>query len=185
MISMSLAGTEVILQRLNALKTKIRASILRKAIMACAAPIEAAAKAFCPSDTGTLKDAIDTRFTTKGGDGPGFFVRVIIGPKRGIRVPVRTVTRGRNKGMVMIAVPTRYAHLVEFGHKIVTHAAWEIDTTVGKSKPRMKKILIGAGTVIGFVGPKPFMRPAWDTAGGERALDTFVMVLESGILAAA
>jgi hypothetical protein len=57
-----------------------------------------------------------------------------------------------------MAIPTRYAHLIEFGHTIVRN-----------------------GVVVGHAAPIPFMRKGWDTQGGEIALNRFETELEAAI----
>jgi hypothetical protein len=98
---------------------------------------------------------VDIKLTSKGTKGE--MVRAWIGPRRNVRYPVRVVQSGTRKGQILLAIPTRYAHLVEFGHRVVN----------------------AAGETIGYVAPKPFMRVAWGIAGGQVALATFTKVLQA------
>ncbi len=167
-LTISLSGMDRISANLDRLATNIRGKVLRRALTDAAAPIETLAKALCPvsdqtgeSVPGVLRDSIATKFTARigGATSIGGFGMVIIGPRRNIKVPIRLVTRGKNKGKVKFAVPTKYAHLVEFGHVLK-------DST---------------GKIIGNVGPKPFMRGAWDGAGGDTALTTFMTSFKAGV----
>jgi HK97 gp10 family phage protein len=150
MINITIQGVDGINASLTKIPIDIRQKFLVKAVRRAANDIAADAKELCPTDLGTLKDSIDVRIKTqvKGTD-----VIAIVGPKRGVRVPVRFVSRGKNKGKLKVAVPTLYAHHIEFGHKQ------------------------GSGSV----GPQPFMRPAWDTFGGVFAIDTITDSLANDI----
>lgn len=156
MISIEVSGLEMIQENLDMMCVAVRDRILKKALSEAGKHIVDAAKANCPSDTGTLRESISMKVGS--GKDKGVAAYCIIGPKSGIKVPVRVVRKGKNKGAVMIAVPTYYAHFIEFGHRIFLH-----------------------GHDIGFVGPKPFMRPAWDEFGGEAALYTIVDTLQQEV----
>lgn len=57
------------------------------------------------------------------------------------------------------------AHMVEFGHRIVVHgSAVREPGARGKrlSQPKSKRGLTGLGQVVGRVGPRPFMHPAFE-----------------------
>lgn len=152
----ALTGSATLYANLDTMTVAIRDKLLKRAMGRATRAIEQAAKDACPQDTGTLKDSISTKTTSKGGRGS--YVRAFIGPERNIKVPV-TFHKGGLGLPPFISIPTRYAHLVEFGHDIVNHQ----------------------GQVVGRVGPRPFMRKAWDEAGGEKAVDVFEAVLGAGI----
>lgn len=158
MIEFKIEGIEGIQQNLDMMCVAVRDRILKEVLAKAAAPIVEAAKGNLAShtQTGTLAGSIT--FKVSSGRDKGVAAFCIIGPRTGIKVPVRVVTKGKNKGALMIAVPTYYAHLVEFGHKIVRD-----------------------GNEIGAVGPIGFMRAAWDEYGGEVALFTIVEALVEGI----
>lgn len=152
----ALTGSAVLYANLDDMTVAIRDKLLKRAMGRATRPIEQAAKDNCPADTGTLKDSISTKTTSKGGKGS--YIRAFIGPKRNIKVPV-TFHKGGLGLPPFISIPTRYAHLVEFGHDIVNRQ----------------------GQTVGHVGPRSFMRKAWDEAGGEKAVDIFEAVLGAGI----
>lgn len=87
-----------------------------------------------PKDTGALRQSIDFLVKTYAKNGS---VVAIVGPKRQYRL------NGRR--------PTKYAHLVEFGHVTV---APEKGKTIRKENARK----------ISFVAPRPFMRVAVQAA---------------------
>lgn len=155
--SMSMSGQIEVDAKFDKFPLLVRDRLLKKAMKATTTPIKEAAKAMLKRRTGALQDAVDERITTKGAKGET--VRGYIGVKRGIKVPVRLIKSGKHAGQLLVAIPTRYAHLVEFGHKIVDKH----------------------GTVIGIVAPIPFLRAGWGAAGGEVALATLASNLEEGI----
>jgi HK97 gp10 family phage protein len=155
-MELTLTGSKAVYANLDNFTVVLRDKLLKRAMGRVTRPIEQAAKAACPVDLGTLRDSISTKTTSKKGKGTN--LHAIIGPKRRVRVPIGIVRRGPNKGKIKMAIPTRYAHLVEFGHTIVRN-----------------------GSIIGHAAPIPFMRKAWDTAGGEIALNLFETELEAAI----
>jgi hypothetical protein len=92
--------------------------------------LTAAMRMYAPTDTGALRDSID--FTIRNYPAKNKAV-LIAGPKS-------RFSRGGRR-------PSKYAHLVEFGHIAVAPA---------KGTSRRKKTARG----ISFVPAKPFMRPA-------------------------
>jgi hypothetical protein len=152
----ALTGTKLLYDNLNDMTVAIRDKLLKRAMGRATRAIEKAAKDACPADTGTLKDSIATKTTSRGGR--GHYIKAFIGPKRNVKVPV-DYHKGGLGLPPFVSIPTRYAHLVEFGHNIVNRK----------------------GEVVGHVGPRSFMRKAWDEAGGEKAVDTFEAVLGAGI----
>lgn len=169
MIVTNISGIERISDNIDRLTTAVKGKLLRTALMGTAEPIRATAAALCPvgdstgmSAPGVLKNSIEIKFTTRVGGGTytGGFAMVIIGPRRGIKVPIRIISRGPRAGQVLFAIPTKYAALVEFGH--------ELKDRTGKN--------------IGHVGPRAYMRPAWDAAGGEVALTRFVAIMSDGVV---
>lgn len=157
---MTVEGVPQVWDNLNKLTAVIRDKLLRKAGSAAMTPVFESAKqivAADATDTGTLGASLAVKITSRGNKGSE--IHLYMGPKTKIRVPKRIVTRGKHKGLVMIAIPTRYAHLIEFGHDLKDQK----------------------GNVVGHIGPVGFMRRSWDTFGGDKALTTFVLVLQQGI----
>lgn len=156
MITMTLTGSDRVWSNLKGFHADVRDRILKMGVKAAGEPIQRAARDFAPGDTGTLKESIELKVTSKNTKGGS--ARCYVGINRSFKVPVRMVKRGKNKGRVMIAVPAHYAKLVEYGHRIVRN-----------------------GKVIGTVAPKPFLRPAWDEFGSDVALFTFAEVAQAQI----
>jgi HK97 gp10 family phage protein len=154
MIEFAISGLDGIDENLKMMCTAVRERILRDAVRKGATAMMTTAKVYCSAETGTLRDSISLKMVSPK---KGVAVQAIIGPKSGIKVPVRVVTKGKNAGKIMIAVPTYYAHFIEFGHKLVIH-----------------------GQELGFVSPRPFMRPAFDDEW-ENALDIIVLELVNGV----
>lgn len=157
-VHFELAGQTRVIENFNKVVTNVRDKMMKKATRAAAEPIRDAAKALVHRRTGALQDSIDIKITSSGSKGE--VVRAWIGPRRGIRVPARLVETGTHAGHIFVAIPTRYAHLIEFGHRIVVH-----------------------GHEVGFAAPIPFMRPAWAIAGGDVALENFTASLERDMAA--
>lgn len=132
---------------METLTVAIRDKLLKRAMKQVTGRIAAVARQRVPVDLGTLESAIDSKIFSKGGRGS--YVRGLVGIRSRIKRPIGFITRGRKRGQLRYAVPTRYAHFAEFG---TSHSK-----------------------------PQPFMRPAWDEAGGEPALYTFLDVLQDGI----
>lgn len=174
----SLTGVDNIINNGAKLVTAIRDRALKKAVKRTIDPIHRAALARVSVENGVLKSAIQQKISSKGHKGEAVFG--IVGIRRGIKVPVRIVTRGKHKGHLYVQIPTRYAHLVEFGHRIVTSAIWERDPN--SKHGRLREIQHSTrGTVVGFAKARPFMRPAWDQYGKEVALKTFLVQLDREI----
>jgi HK97 gp10 family phage protein len=150
---MSMSGYESINRNLELLTRGVRDKHLKRAMKAAVDPITSVAKARVRRKTGVMEMSIDSKISSKGSRGEN--VKAYIGPRTGIRVPI-----GKDKGLGTgkTDIPTRRAHLLEFGHNIVKN-----------------------GKVVGRVPPKPFMRPAWDVAGGTVALNRFSDALTAGL----
>ncbi len=179
MIEYNLVGVDRINNNIDLLTQAIRDKLLKRSMKKTLDPIQQAAIARVSVDTGTMRGAIQQKITSRGTKGETVFG--VVGIRRGIKVPIRIVSRGAHKGKLLMLVPSRYAHLIERGHKIVVSAIWEKDP---KSKfGRLRKIpLHRAGEIVGFVRGKPFMRPAWDVYGKETALKTFLVELDRGVV---
>lgn len=132
--------------RLNELSAKHAKKAIKKGIDAATKFVAADAKARVPRRTGLLKKSIGRRVQSYRG---GTVVSGLVGPRRGFA----TVLPSGKK-----VNPAKYAHLVEFGRKVVV----------------AKKALLLADRVEGVVfgkqvravAPRPFLRPAWDANKG-------------------
>lgn len=149
MIHFQLTGMERILANLDKLGKDGARKAMRKSLMTCADHIvEAAKMKALPAKSGVIRGTLRKSIDKKVIQGDKF-MRVIIGPRRGIKIRIGTHHKGKNKGKPIFKIPTRYAHLVEFG---TSHSA-----------------------------AKPFMRPAWMTDGGERALQRFLIQMANNL----
>lgn len=119
---------------LRELPAKMQNEILVPTINAASVPVANSMVLKAPTQTGALKASIAVKIQ-KYKDGG---VTAFIGPNR------RFVSRYGNR-------PSKYAHLVEFGHVAVSP---------DKGTTRRK----GSATAIRFVPPKPFIRPAYDVS---------------------
>lgn len=148
MISLKLVGMDDINDNFQLLSAAMRDKVLKKAIRAAATPIRDSARSHCAVDLGHIRDSIEMVITSKGDKGN--WVSAFIGPKTGIRQysPVHKTGLGLP---FHVDIPTRRAHLLEFGHRLVNRK----------------------GETIGNMPARPFMRPAWDSQGGETALNRF------------
>jgi hypothetical protein len=155
---LELTGAEQVWRNLDDLTAVIRDKILKRAMKLASDPILKRMKDLVPRDFDVLHDAIEVKITSAGGKGDR--IRCYVGIRRGVKIPTKTFKRGKRKGRVLIAIPTKYAHLVEFGFT--------------------KKLADGSEI---RVRPKPFVRPAWDEFGGEVALYTFAEVCEAMVSA--
>ncbi len=130
---------------LQSLADAVKRTMVRRAVRKASLPIRDLAKSRARRQSGTMADSIIV--TTKAQGHGDSIIHAYIGPQTKVRVPVRLVSRGKHKGKMRIAIPTLYAPKVEFGHAIVVK-----------------------GKVVGHVAPYPFMRPAWEAHGGDKAL---------------
>ena len=138
-------GVDDVIRRLQDVKPNLVARCLKPAIDKSGRMVARAMKASVSrKKTGLLKASIGIRTSPNWRKGK---VYAIIGPRRsfkstGQKGGVTTVSKWRmgrikRRGLEAFAAPSRYAHLIEFGHK------------KGKGK--------------GAAKPMPFMRPAWQS----------------------
>lgn len=105
-------------------------SVLYKSMSVPASRLASAMRFLAPEETGALKLSIGYKIGAYPGTGTAF---AVVGPRKNYRL------NGRR--------PTKYAHLVEFGHAIVQP---KNGTSIRKK----------TATVTGRVAAKPFVRPA-------------------------
>lgn len=111
-VRVQLNGLEKPLAALVAMRGSRQRAILRRALTKATRPIVPAARAKVPVRFGLLKKSLGRKLkTTKDG-----VVYVVIGPRKGMKKQVGTVTRGPRKGQPVYEDPAKIAHLVEQGH---------------------------------------------------------------------
>lgn len=143
-------GVAELVGRMKSLPDKLRNKGMRSAMKAAARPIVQATKSMAPVQTGLLRQSVAS-VVVKSKDSYSALIgmRHTVGSSkkgRGFR-PSKKVIRAIKKtiasgGASRSADPARYAHLVEFGHNIVTRS----------------------GKGGGRVAAKPFMRPGLQSA---------------------
>lgn len=149
------SGFEAMDATLQALPSTFRAAVLEQACGKAAVPIRRAMKALAPKDTGALRASIVIKTLSDPWKGTA---AALIGPSRDFfrgskRVSRKGDKRGANR-------PSKYAHLIEYGHAVV---APKKGTQIRKKTAK----------VIGFVAPRPFIRPAY--FAGAAAAETIMM----------
>ncbi len=144
MINIEVYGQIKINANFDKFTLDVRDRMLKRGVRDVLTPMKETAARLVRERTGALRGSMDIKVSNKGGKGSQVYG--IMGPKTNVRIPVRLIRSGKNAGKILVAIPTRYAHLVEFGHNIVIN-----------------------GVIVGRVSPKPFMRPAWAKHGGDTA----------------
>lgn len=144
-IKARLEGVETALAALGEVARTVRNKVLRKAVNAASRLVLDAARALVPKDTGMLRKSLGVRIQTYRGSGK---VVAVIGPRTGY-TRTRSGTQQTALGRKIKETgrnPSKYAHLVEYGHALVR-----------------------GGKVAGSVPAKPFLRPAFETNKGQLA----------------
>ena len=105
---------DVLSRNITQLTQKIANKLNAQAVREAAKPIRDLMRDIAPRQEtpwgGTLQSSIDMTVRTKKG-----VTTAYVGPRTKIRKPIKLSTKGKSKGQVQIAIPTRYAHLQEFG----------------------------------------------------------------------
>lgn len=171
-------GLDTISGMLNAIPKDLRTEILAQAVAAGAKPIVIAAKRFAKRSqrTGAMREAI------------GSITRKY--PYNATAVEIVGVTKGYYRGRKKLGKhddrrgsesPSHYAHLVEFGHHAVAGGSLRAQynkelvgigkfSHKGNELKRWKRTTVrqaAKGRVVGWVAPKPFLRPAMLTTKNE------------------
>lgn len=136
-VAFTFKGDKEVAAALSAIPEEMRAKALPIALRAAGRLVVRRARRLVPVDTGLLKKSLGLVLRRPKRKPP----YVALGARRGFK---STVTR---EGATVTADPANYAHLVELGHSVVT---------AGKGKSIRK----GTAVSVGFVPPKPFLRPA-------------------------
>jgi len=147
--TIDLTGDKAVLRALRDLPERPARRVLRSALAAGGRVMAKAARAKCPTETGTLKKSIGQRvWTSKDKRGVG----VTVGPRKGFRRPVSRVGGKLKAGKRGAAGakqrdPVKYAHLVEFGTERAPAKAFmrpAFDTTrSGVKSATMTKVAAG------------------------------------------
>jgi HK97 gp10 family phage protein len=135
---------------LLAIPRDVRSTVMKPALTKAAEPIRKTAQALAARETGALASSMATKTITRIETSTGV---ALVGPARGVfsagkRLSKAAASAARAAG-ASISRPTKYAHLIEFGHRKRTKKKLVVTTKAGKR-------LAG-----GRVPPHPFMRPAF------------------------
>lgn len=147
-------GANELASALRQLSNEVRASVLAAGLREAVKPVLSAAKRYAKRSerTGALRASLTTKVVNYPRSGKAV----------GLVGPDKKYYRGGKKVSLNVAAlagadrPANYAHLVEYGHRIV---APKKDTTIRH----------GTAKVSGFVPAKPFLRPAVMTTRSEQA----------------
>lgn len=186
-------GIETVSEILRAIPEELRSKITAQAVASAAKPVVVAAKRYAKRSerTGALREAIGARVRRYPDKGTAV---AIVGVRRGYykgsrRIDLRKEKKGKAES------PSHYAHLVEFGHHMVTGGSargkysvklvgtGRFSATSGKEIKRWKRgalIAPGTGAVKSWVPAKPFLRPAWMTTK-EAVKRELVRAIERGV----
>lgn len=143
-----LEGAETLHAVLNELPKAVRGEVLAEALKKAVVPIRRHTIAKAPKDTGALKKSITAKVIAYPKDGRAV---ALIGPDRNYYMGNKRVRkggdrRGANK-------PSKYAHLVEFGHysgvSSLGFGGFAKGTTLRKKTAQARS----------FILPRPFLRP--------------------------
>lgn len=151
-------------QKLADIDRKLARKATRAGINEITKVVLADAKAGVPKRSGQLRKAMGRRIKSYRGE----TVVGIVGPRKGMAVSVGGVPVDASK----------YGHLVEFGRGVVRAGSrrkgkGRADTGKGVLSSYYTAVAPDVGMAFGptvkAVGPRPFMRPAWDASKGKAA----------------
>jgi len=97
---------------MTTLDDKMLMKVVTPAMRAAARPVTLAARAKAPVRTRLLRKSIGVRVKTYRKNKTAW---VGVGPRKGFKTQIGTVSRGPNRGQPIYANPTQYAHLIERG----------------------------------------------------------------------
>ena len=140
-----------LIKAMEELDRKVRNKALREALKAGRKVFIAAARSLVPTKYKVLKKSLGFREKFKFAKG---FAYSVVGPKRRAGRTIKGLER----------IPTKYAHLVEFGAAPHTIGRGDITSDILLAKKRKYK---STGAMHPGAAPKPFLRPAWDNNKGK------------------
>lgn len=147
---------------LAGLPASMESRVMGDAMAVAAKPIVQAAKSNAPVETGALRRSISAvvkRYPRAGK------VMALIGPAHGYFRGGKRLKPGSNyRGADS---PTKYAHLVEFGHMSAAASGTSVATAKGSAIRKNSRRKTTEFSARSFILPKPFLRPAVLTAKGD------------------
>lgn len=171
-IRAAIVGLAELQKVLAAMEAKVFRKATRKAVNAATKLVLDESRARVPSRTGSLKKSLGRKVVALKGEKKGYVG--VVGPRKDLserqrqqqqrdfesgkrkRPPVGTKFRRvvKYKGREILVNPVKYAHLVEYG--------------TADRATKGKQVMSDGGSVFGVrtkgTPPRPFLRPAWDTA---------------------
>jgi HK97 gp10 family phage protein len=188
-----ITGLDQISAVLNEIPRDLRTNVTAKVVRAGAVPLEVSMKRYARRSvrTGSLREAIGTVVKRYKDSGTAV---AIVGVQRGYyRKRTKLGSKEDKRGSES---PSHYAHLVEYGHNIVTggtsrdtHEMQLVGTgrftLKGKEIKRWKKGALkekAKGKTTGWVKAKPFIRPAFLTTKTQ-VLSEMHKALERAVMA--
>lgn len=147
--SFSLVGAKELIQNLDDLPKSFQKPVLRRAIIKALAPVLAAAEALA----GSTVRMLDGRYKLS------YAISTKLTANQARQARQRRAVDGIYAVTVYVGSNDPKAHLLEFGHRIVTRL----------------------GNVVGTARPFPVMRPAWD-GNKEAAFNIFLNELSKELL---
>jgi HK97 gp10 family phage protein len=165
-IKMDTSSLNHLIKAMEELDRKVRNNALRKALKEGRSIYLKAARTLVPTKYKVLKKSLGFREKFKFAKG---FAYSVIGPKRRAGKTIKGLER----------IPTKYAHLVEFG---TTPHSVNSGSKKGKGLLGIAKKIFNLFTGLPHPGsrPKPFLRPAWDQ-NKSKILSEMEKILKSAI----
>ena len=153
-MSVNVQGDRQIQAALRKLPDRLRELVIKSGVRSSMLPALNMAKRKVPERTGQLRDSLK-RFVRSY---PSGVVAGFMGPSNDFKITIKT-----KGGKTRNIDPSNYAHLVEFGHRIVVGGA-----VARKGKSNLTRNLrLLTGKVVGFVPPQPFMRDSFEASKGQ------------------
>lgn len=153
-IEVNIQGDKKLRRALSFLPEQLRKKVIKSGVRSAMLPALKMAKQLVPEQSGQLKASLK-RFVRVY---PSGVVAGFMGPSNKFKIQV-TTKGGKKKNID----PSNYAHLVEYGHRMV------VGGKLGQG-----------GRIVGFVPPHPFMRDAFD-ATEQQMKDRFFKWVNRGL----
>jgi len=154
---MTFARGEDLVKALKALPPAVFRRVARAANAKAMRPVVQKAKSLAARRSGLLRRSIGikTKLYPKK-----LVVATVVGARANVmQETVDPVTKQRRR-----QIPSKYAHLVEYGHRVARKGTTLLRSgetlKAGRRRARLEKRKLGVAA--GFVPAKPFMRPAFD-----------------------
>lgn len=156
-VTMTFPRGDDLAKALKALGPAVFRRVARAANAKAMRPVVQRAKALVVKESGLLRRSIGvkTKLYPKK-----LVVATVVGARSNVREEVvDPVTKQKRR-----KIPSKYAHLVEYGHRVARKGTTLLRAgetiRAGRRRARLEKRKLGKS--IGFVPAKPFMRPAFD-----------------------